>query len=462
MLEPRAAIKPGDFLPALQSFWELSAAKIRAIEERHLGVEGALVFTAKGIYQNQSWTEWTEGFRYGSALLQFDAGSQQEFLEIGRHGVLGPMQVHLSSMGVHDHGFQIVSTFGNLWRLMNEGRIGEEKWERAFYEQALRVSGAVQARRWTQLNDKEGFIYSFNGRHSLFADTMRSLRSLALAYRLGQPLLEEGDQSISLLQRLILHARATSKFAVYFGEGRDAYDQAGRVAHESLFNVDSGRYRCPGTQQGWSPFSTWTRGQAWVLLGFAEQLEFLQVVSDEALESFGGREEVEDEFLRAALACAKHYVQQSPTDGIPYWDTMAPSLYQLGSWWDRPAEPNNSFEPVDSSAAAIAAQGLIRLGSFLRQHRQQENQWAEAGLTIFESLLGQEYLSSSPAHQGLLLHALYHRPAGWDFQNENAAVPMGESCMWGDYHFRELALLVQRLAQKQSPYRFFGPLEQPK
>ena len=71
----------------------------------------------------------------------------------------------------------------------------------------------MQARRWTRTSDGGGYIYSFNGPHSLFADTMRSLRSLALAHRLGQALLEEGDRTVSLLERLVAaraHHRAAS------------------------------------------------------------------------------------------------------------------------------------------------------------------------------------------------------------------------------------------------------------
>ena len=88
-----------------------------------------------------------------------------------------------------------------------EGRIDAEPWERRFYELALKVSGAVQARRWTSTADGGGFIHSFNGPHSLFVDTIRSLRSLAVAHRLGHVLMEENDARVSLLARLVEHAR---------------------------------------------------------------------------------------------------------------------------------------------------------------------------------------------------------------------------------------------------------------
>ena len=87
----------------------------------------------------------------------------------------------------------------------------------------------------------------------------------------------EGDRRISLLQRLVAHAETTARYSIYYGEGRDAYDVPGRVAHESIFNLNDGSYRCPNSQQGYSPFSTWTRGLAWAILGYAEQLEFLRL-----------------------------------------------------------------------------------------------------------------------------------------------------------------------------------------
>ena len=66
--------------------------------------------------------------------------------------------------------------------------------------------------------------------------------------------------------------------ACTYGKGRDTYDVRGRTAHESLFNAANGTYRGPSSQQGYSPFSTWTRGLAWAMLGFAEELEFLATI----------------------------------------------------------------------------------------------------------------------------------------------------------------------------------------
>jgi len=438
---------------SVKTLLQLSASKIRSIERSWNPAAGAPVFTVRGKYTNRGWTEWTQGFQFGSALLQFDATGEPEFLEIGRRRTLEVMAPHLTHTGVHDHGFNNVSTYGNLLRLFGEGRIGTDSWERRFYELALKCSGAVQASRWSNVASGGGFIYSFNGPHSLFVDTIRTLRVLALSHRLGHKLLGENDLRTSLLDRLIRHAQATARYSVYYGEERDAYDVRGRVAHESIFDTNNGEYRCPNTQQGYSPFSTWTRGLAWAMCGFAEQLEFLQTVPEDEFTTHRGRQAVMEMLRKAAEATCDFYVENSAADGIPYWDTAAPGLERMGDWRGRPAEPWNDFEPVDSSAATIAAQGLLRLGKYL----QEERYW-QAGLTLCRTLFSAPYMNTSPDHQGLILHALYHRPNGWDTVPPGRRVPAGEACIWGDYHAIEVALYVLRIIELKPYLTFWGKL----
>ncbi len=448
------ALSPGRLGAALGRMWELSASRILELEAGYDPAQGSPVFTSGGRWTSRGWTEWTQGFQYGSALLQFDATGEERFLRIGRENTVGRMAAHLTHFGVHDHGFNNVSTCGNLLRLMNEGRIAESPWERSFYELALKASGAVQARRWTRTAGGGGFIHSFNGPHSLFVDTIRSLRSLALAHLLGHVLMEENDSRVSLLERLLQHARCTASYSVYYGEGRDFYDVPGRVAHESIFNPTDGRYRCPNSQQGYSPFSTWTRGLAWAILGFAEQVELLESMADWDPGNTGSRQEALAGLRRALRVTSDYYLGNTAADGIPYWDTGAPGLARLGDWRSRPADPFNDAEPVDSSAAAIACQGLMRCGRDLAKLGDpQAGRYLSAGLGILARLLEEPYLSQEANHQGLLLHSVYHRPGGWDHIPAGRAVPCGESSMWGDYHLREAALYAQRL--EAGPYLVF-------
>ena len=81
--------------------------------------------------------------------------------------------------------------------------------------------------------------------------------------------------------------------------------------------------------------------------------------------------------------------------------------------------------------------------------------FAQAGLTVLDTLFDEPYLSTDPEHQGLILHSVYHRPNGWDHIPPGQSVPNGESSMWGDYHAREVALYVQRVARDEPYLTFF-------
>ena len=460
MLHPDHSLDATALTPRLSMFWSLSGKKIQLIESDYDHSGGSPVFTAGGQYTTRGWTEWTQGFEFGSGVLQFEATGDEWFLEFSRNNTLSRMAPHLSHFGVHDHGFNNVSTYGNLLRLHESGICAENKWESEFYRLALKLSGAVQAKRWTN-TENGGFIHSFNGPHSLFVDTIRSCRSLALAYLLGHRCMDEGDREISLLGRLIQHARATAEHSIYYGDGRDRYDtEPGRTAHEAVFNTSSGQFRCPATQQGYSAFSTWTRGLAWAMLGFSEELEFIRELEEDDLEEFGGFKEIEQAFLKAARATCDFYINNTPVDGIPYWDTGAPNLDKLDrGYLDRDSDPFNEHEPVDSSAAAIAAQGLLRLGRYLGTQSNDGRGYFQAGLTVAKALFSEAFLSTSETHQGLILHSIYHHPNGWDHVPRGGKIPHGESSMWGDYHARELALYIGKIAI-DSDYRFFDCVPQ--
>ncbi len=446
-----ASITPRSLLAAVDRVFKIATRKGRQLDKSWDPRQGTPVFTVDGRYTSRGWTEWTQGFQYGWLILTGDATEDRKLIELGRTRTIERMLPHVTHVGVHDHGFNNLSTYGNLLRLMNEGRIKENAWERQVYENAIAASGAVQAARWSGSKGM-GYIYSFNGPHSLFVDTMRTTRILGVAWQLGHVLMHENDKSANLLKRSILHGLTTAKYIVFHGDSDHTYDVRGRTAHEAVFNRNDGNFRCRATQQGYSPFSTWTRGLAWAMLGYAEELEFLATISSRDFQAACGlaKSDVMKVYRQNAVETCDHYLHDvTAVDGIPYWDDGAPGLSQLQHWRDRPADPCNDHEPVDSSAAAIAAQGLIRLGNYLKSKRH-----VAAGLTVARTLFDEPYLSMKSGHQGLLLHSVYHRPNGWDHVPRGRKVPCGESSMWGDYHLLELAHLIKRMATGQ-PYPTF-------
>jgi unsaturated chondroitin disaccharide hydrolase len=454
MLKINQEITPGNLEAKLEKLWALSGKKIVAIDREYDSSQGAPVFTAAGKYTTRGWTEWTQGFQFGSSILHFDATGEKWFLENGRRNTVDKMAPHLSHTGVHDHGFNNLSTYGNLLRLMKEGKIPFNEWEKSFYELAIKVSGAIQASRWTPTRNG-GFIYSFNGPHSLFVDTIRSCRILMVSHLLGHTLMAENDAWISLLQRALQHMESTARYSVFYGEGRDSYDVWGRTAHEAVFNTNDGNFRCPNSQQGYTGFSTWTRGLAWAMLGFAEEIELLETLPAAMTEHIGNFQSLKEIFVTAARATCDFYIENTPTDGIPYWDTGAPNLHRLGDYLSQPANPFNDWEPVDASAAAIGTQGLLRLGKFLGPSDDGRKYW-QAGLTVMDRLMEEPYLSTDESHHGLLLHSIYHQPNGWDYVPPGSRIACGESSMWGDYHLREAALCLTRMNRNEGYYTFFG------
>ena len=461
-------LKASDLKSAYNQVFDLAGQKVRAIDRSWDPAKGTPVFTREGTYTARGWTEWTQGFQYGCAILVFDGTGDRKMLKLGRDQTLQRMAPHVSHVGVHDHGFNNLSTYGNLRRLMREGQYIFDEWEMAFYEMAIKCSGAVQAARWSEAAPLDGtamgYIYSFNGPHSLFIDTMRTIRILGVAHQLGHALMGENDRRINLLHRLVQHGITSAQYNIFYGSGRDSYDLPhlrGRTAHEAIFNRNDGRYRCVNSQQGYSPFSTWTRGLAWAMLGYAEELEFFNTLDADEFKSprehgvgLPSKATTMKIFEQAARATCDFYINQAAArDGVCYWDTGAPSLYHLGDYRTKPADPFNHFEPVDSSASAIAAQGLIRLGNHLGSRA--GGRYLQAGLTVARTLFAEPYLSTSSKHQGLLLHSVYHRPNGWDHVPAGQTIPCGESSMWGDYHLLELANLIKRIAEKGDYPTFF-------
>ena len=452
------ALTAEDLAPKLDRLWRLSGEKIELIEKEYDFGKGSPVFTVDGKYTAMGWTEWTEGFVYGASFLQYDATGEDRYLDLARKNTVERMASHVSHVGVHDHGFNNLSCYGNWLRLMREGKIEGSRAEIDFCELALKVSGATQAARWSTTHDGGGYIYSFNGPHSLFVDTIRSCRILMVAHALGHVLMGENDTPIDLLERAVHHLQSTARYNIFYGEGRDSYDEWGRTAHEAVFNTNDGRFRCPNAQQGFSGYTTWTRGLSWAMLGFAEELEFIATLEEAALDDWGGRDAFREICLKAAKATCDWFMANTAADGIPYWDGGAPNLHRLGDWQDRPADPFNHWEPVDSSAAAIGAQGLLRLGNILGRATDEGRRYWQAGLTTMRSLLSDRYLSRDAKRQGLLLHSIYHQPNGWDHVPEGQQIASGESSQWGDYHLRELALYLHRMVTNEPYYTFFGCL----
>lgn len=181
----------------------------------------------------------------------------------------------------------------------------------------------------------------------------------------------------------------------------------GSSYHTFFFNQKTGEPDHAETHQGFSDESLWARGQAWLIYGFALAAQWC----------------AEPSFLATAQKTAACFLSELPDDHVPYWDLRLPTH-----------EPH----PRDSSAAAIAACGLLRISQLTG-----EPQYKEQAIRLIEALL-EHCLETAAEGQGLLKHGSLHIPKGW---------APDDYLIFGDYFFLEALLTLEN----RNP-DFWGPI----
>ncbi len=149
------------------------------------------------------------------------------------------------------------------------------------------------------------------------------------------------------------------------------------------------------TEQGRADDSCWARGQAWGIYGFA----------------LNHRHTGDPSLLAAARRCADHFLGCLPADQVVYWDL------EFG---------DGSGEERDSSAAAIAASGLLELAEACGGP--EGERYRTAAGRILGSLIDGYSTAGDPGSNALILHGVYDKPKG---------VGVDEGTLWGDYFYLE-------------------------
>ncbi|GAA4935144.1 glycoside hydrolase family 88 protein [Actinoplanes utahensis] len=152
------------------------------------------------------------------------------------------------------------------------------------------------------------------------------------------------------------------------------------------------------TEQGSADDSCWARGQAWGIYGFTLNHHY---TGDPTL-------------LTAAVRCADYFLAHLPADGVAHWDFA-------------------SREERDSSAAAIAVNGLLELAAAVPARR--AGHYRTAAGRILRALIDGYSTIGRPDSNALLLHGVYDKPKG---------VGVDEGNLWGDYFYLEALTRVTR------------------
>ncbi|SIR03366.1 unsaturated chondroitin disaccharide hydrolase [Alkalispirochaeta americana] len=173
--------------------------------------------------------------------------------------------------------------------------------------------------------------------------------------------------------------------------------------HCYVFDAASGDPIKGVTAQGASDDSCWTRGQVWGIYGFALAMRLMQ----------------DTVFLDASVDLSEYYISHLPEDMIPYWDMV----FQSGG------------EERDSSAAAIAAAGMLELSDLMTEEdKATKRRYYDIAIHSLRALDAYQNCDARPG-QGLLLHSVYSKP-------HNNGVD--ESTLWGDYFYLEALMNAAR------------------
>jgi unsaturated chondroitin disaccharide hydrolase len=359
-------------VPQLRKALEFSANQAERILLAYPGYYPMYTVGGRWKRESEKWTPWCEGFFPGILwLLHKHTGEARWRTQAERY--TRPLEPRKFDRTVHDLGFIFFSTYLRWYRLTNDPSLREV---------------LIEAGRTLALRHQSGaYLASFLGNQSLFIDIMMNVGLIFWTAN------ETGDDE---LRRIALeHCLTTAQHLVR---------PDGGIAHEGIFDTETGRFLRQSTHQGWKASSTWSRGLAWAIYGFTAVHRLSK----------------DPEFLDVARSCADFYMRRAPTNMVPPWDLDV---------------PGDGAPHWDSSAAAIAASGLWDLSEQVADEPDR-TRYRAAALTILQTLCTDEFLARSlPNWEGILLHGVYHY---------HKRLGVDESTAWGDHFFVEA--LVKAIA----------------
>jgi unsaturated chondroitin disaccharide hydrolase len=344
--------------------------------------------------------DWTASFWPGMLWLSYELSDDASLREAALARV-PDFRARLDervAVDTHDLGFLYTLSCVAAWKLAGHeaARAAALKAASLLMGRYFEKAGVIQA--WGDLNDPEQ-------RGRIIIDCAMNLPLLFWASaQTGDPYYGEAAARHLAAANANLLREDASSYHTYF------------------FDVESGAPLRGKTAQGFSDSSCWARGQAWGIYGLALNFRYLR----------------DPELLETASRLARYFLNRVPEDFVCYWDLAFTS----------------GTEERDSSAAAIAACGLLELAKALPAADPRRRPFENAAASIAASLVrdyavgarggaaapGGGAADAAARSNGLLLHAVYDKPK---------LVGVDECCIWGDYFYLEL---LARLGLSWDPY----------
>lgn len=374
-MEERKHMKTQELMPTdLDGLWTKIEDKVDRMMEQ-IGDKIPHVGKADGVYDNTRSDAWTSGFWPGILWLMYGVTGKEQYKNAAWDWDRRIEENFIKASNLHhDVGFQFLPTAVIKFKLTGDAdarRIGLEAAN--FLAGRFNLAGKFirawnnSVRAWQEGNSGWAII-----------DCMMNLPLLMWAS-------EELDDPRF---RHIALAHAETALTNFIRED-------GSVRHICCFNPDTGEFSHELGGQGFSPGSAWSRGTAWALYGFSTMYRLTG----------------QTRFLDASKRVAHFFMAGVEEDLIPLWDFRV---------------DDRGKAPRDSSAAAIAASGLIDLSKHVPAS--ESSLYLSAAKRTAQSLTQHYATWEQPGHEAILLHGTGNRPHG-----ENIDV----SLIYGDYYYVE-------------------------
>jgi unsaturated chondroitin disaccharide hydrolase len=361
----------------LEDAFSFAQRQVRALVEAQPGYYPMYTQGGKWKHEGQVWTHWCDGFLPGIMWIihkRMIGSADAEWWMDQAIRYTTPLEPRKFDRDVHDLGFIFMSTYHRWYRLTRQKELNL----------VLIQAGQTLAQRFKENGQ---YLRSFVAENSLFIDIMMNVGLIFYAAR------DTGDR---MLRDIAVRHSLTTRRVLVRGDGS--------TAHEGLFDTESGEFLQQTTHQGWRGDSCWARGLTWSMYGFSTAYEYSG----------------DPRFLDTAQSCADYYISHAPADGVPPWDFNAPA---------------DTRKLLDTSAAAIAASGLLRVCRLIHDPIKGHFYWTTA-IRILRSLCEKHLARGVDGWEGILRGGVYH-------YHKNLGV--NESVMWGEYFFVEA--LESALAQ---------------
>ena len=352
--------------PTLERAFDFAQKQVKALIERDPDFYPMYTRQGRWRHSGEAWTHWCDGFLPGMMWI-FHARTGDAEWKKQAERYTTPLEPRKMDRDVHDLGFIFLSTYHRWYKLTGEKQRND----------VVIQAGSTLALRF---KEKGQYLCSFMGPDSLFIDIMANVGLIFHAA------LETGDKS--LMDAAMKHCLTTRRVLIR-GDGSSS--------HEGMFDLETGEFRRQTTQQGFRGDSCWARGLAWAIYGFTASYKAVR----------------DARFLKTAEACADFYIRETPANGVPLFD------------YDTPADHP---QHLDSSTAAIAAAGLLRLAK-LTADPGKALLYAETARHTLLTLSQEPFLAAGrPEWEGILTEGVYHLHKG---------LGVNESVMWGEYFYVE-------------------------